>query len=287
MASDPARARRTGSVVRNQLTYGVVGHEETTPNYVRLENGQIWVEVTMEPEGDEIVARVALPSAGNATGWYLPLSFGCRVILGMIDGDPNNSVILGRLNDENCALPGTAAGVSTGAAGVVDEVTAAAPAWTFQVLPDGELLAIETGTGGDVLIHSGAAVEIKSGGGQRIHLNGAVSLGEGPLTAPTGATTTAAGAIQPGSPAASAVPTPYATPPPVPPDGINPFVGNADSIVRAKQLFQSSIALDPNFWAKLTTIASNPLIGVGPILSLTSAISSAGGQSGSKHTASD
>lgn len=287
MGSDAARTRRTGNVTRNQLAYGIVGHAEASPAYVELRHGQPWVEVTMEPEGDEIMARVAFPSAGAQSGWYLPISFGCRVILEFIDGDPQGALIVGRLFDETCALPGTAAGVSTGAANARGDVTAAAPAWTFQVLPSGQLLAIETGTNGDILIHSGAAVEVKCAATQRIHLNGAVSLGVGPASAPTGATVGPGGTDLPGTPAVSAVPIPYTTPLPVPPDGINPFVGDTDSMVRAKQLFQSTIALDPNFWAKLTTIASNPLIGVGPILSLTMGISSAGGQPGSKHTASD
>ncbi len=288
MGSDAARGRRTGQVTRNQLVYGVVGHEESTPAYVELRNGQPWVEVTMEPEGDEIVARVGFPSSGAQSGWYLPLSFGCRVILELIDGDPQGAVIVGRLYDETCALPATAAGVSTGAAGVTGDVTAAAPAWQFQVLADGQLLAIET-LGGDILIHSAGAVEIKCSDSQRIHLNGAVSLGVGPAVAPTGASVGPGGTEIPGTPAVSAVPVPYAPPVPVPPDGFNPYPSSErnDGIVRAKQQYQASAATDPGFFTKLSAVGSNPLIGVGVFLSLTSAISSVNSKSGSKHTASD
>lgn len=290
LGSDPARMNRTGSTSRNQIAYGIVGHEEPTPSYVQLRNGQAWVEVTLEPEGDEIVARVGHPSAGASMGWYLPLSFGCRVILEFVDGDPQGAVIVARLHDESCALPDTACGVSTGAEGVVDETFANAPAWQFNVLADGQLFAIETGTNGDILIHSGAAVEIACADTQRIHLNGAVSLGEGPSTAPIGATAGPGGEDISGSPALSAVPTRFSPTLGLPPDGINPYAGTfADAVVRAKEAYQSNIAIDPNFWSKLTIIASNPLIGVGPILSMTSTISSAGSpsRSGSKHTASD
>ncbi len=283
MGSDAARARRTGQVTRNQLCYGIVGHEESTPAYVQLRNGQPWVEVTMEPEGDEIVARVGFPSSGAQSGWYLPLSFGCRVILELIDGDPQGAIIVGRLYDETCALPDTAAGVSTGAAGVTGEVTAAAPAWQFQVLADGQLLAIET-LGGDILIHAAGAVEVKCSDSQRIHLNGAVSLGVGPLMPPTGATVGVGGTEDPGTPAGSAEPVDYFL---VPNTGGGPvtYSGNNDGVVRAKEEFQFSLANDPVNYAKFAAVYVHPLIGLVPPTVLVSAIR--GGGTGSKHTASD
>jgi hypothetical protein len=237
----------------------------------------------MEPEGDEIVARVGFPSAGNQAGWYLPLSFGCRVILELIDGDPQGAVIVGRLYDETCALPATAAGVSTGAAGVAGEVTAAAPAWQFQVLPDGQLLAIET-LGGDILVHSAGAVEIKCSDTQRIHLNGAVSLGDEPLTPPTGATVGPGGEDIPGTPAASAIPEPYVPAPSTNPTP-TPYVGNADGIIRAKDPYMFAQNTDSVSYPQFAAVYLHPLIGLPPPLSLTSAPK--GGAPGSKHTASD
>lgn len=286
---DPARVRRTTSTPqRNQISFGVVGHEDDNPQFVRIEAGQAWVEVTMKPQGDEIVARLGQGVAGAGVGWYLPLSFGCRVVLEFIDGDPNNAVIVARLHDETCAMPGTVAGVSTGAEGITGTATAAAPMWQFLKLPDGELLAIETGANGDYILHCGASVEVKCDDAGRIHLNGAVSLGVGPTTAPTGATVGPAGSTIPGAAAVPAVPTPFTPPTPVPPDGINPYTGqNSEGLVRAKEMYQSHAGIDPNFWVKLTAIATNPLIGVGPIISLTSTVSAAGGNTGSKHTASD
>lgn len=283
MGSDAARGRRIGQVTRNQLAYGVVGHEESTPAYVELRNGQPWVEVTMEPEGDEIMARVGFPSAGNQSGWYLPLSFGCRVVLELIDGDPQGAVIVGRLHDETCALPATAAGVSTGAAGVTGDVTAAAPAWQFQVLADGQLLAIET-LGGDILIHSAGAVEIKCSDSQRIHLNGAVSLGEGPATAPTGAVVGAGGADVQGTPADSAVPVPYVPVPNTTPANIA-YSGNSDGVVRAKEQYQFTAVSDPVDYPFFAAVYAHPLIGLPPPQALVSSIR--GGGTGSKHTASD
>lgn len=283
MGSDAARGRRTGQVTRNQLAYGIVGHAESTPAYVELRNGQPWVEVTMEPEGDEIVARVGLPSAGAQSSWYLPLSFGCRVLLEFIDGDPQGAIIVGRLHDESCALPNTAAGVSTGAEGVTGETTAPAPAWQFQVLPDGQLLAIET-LGGDILIHSAGVVEIKCSDSQRIHLNGAVSMGVGPAAAPTGATVGPDGGEVSGEAAQSATQTPYVLVANTTPANL-PYVGNNDGVVRAKELYQFTAVSDPIDYAFFAAVYAHPLIGLPPPQALVSSIR--GGGTGSKHTASD
>lgn len=289
IGNDAARTRRTGQVTRNQLAYGIVGHSDATSAFVELRNGQPWVEVTMVPEGDEIVARVGLPAAGAGAGWYLPLSFGCRVVLELVDGDPQGAIVVARLHDENCALPDTAAGVSTGAAGVRGEVTAAAPAWTFQVLPDGQLLAIETQGSGDILVHSGAAVEIKSGGeSDRIHLNGPTSLGVGPLTPPTGATVGPGGEDIPGTPAVSvsvgAGLAPY-VPAPNTQVGPSPWTGTLnDAIIRAKDRYEFTPATDPPNYAFFAAVYSHPLIGLPPPTAL---VSAPRGGPGSTHTASD
>jgi len=284
LGSDPGRTNRTGSVTRNQIVYGVVGHEESTPAYVQLRNGQAWVEVTIEPEGDEVMARVGYPSAGAQSGWYLPLSFGCRVVMELIDGDPQGAIIVGRLFDESCALPGTACGVSTGADGITGTATANAPTWQFNVLAAGQLLAIETGAGGDVLIHSGAAVEIACSDAQRIHLNGAVSLGVGPTTPPVGGTTGPGGQDILGTPAVSAVPAPYVAVPNGTPGPVA-YTGNNDGIIRAKDNYQFSAVSDPVDYPQFAAVYSHPLIGLIAPLALVSQPRGPG--PGSKHTASD
>ena len=90
MSPDPARMRRAISPPeRTSVCYGLVGHvdkltglPEPNPSYVRIEQQQIFVEVTMEPDGDQIVARLGLPEAGIQSGAYFALAFGCRVVIG-------------------------------------------------------------------------------------------------------------------------------------------------------------------------------------------------------------
>lgn len=285
---DPARGRETSLGDGDQVFLATVGHDDETPQFVRIEQGQPWVEIRIRPQGDEIMARVAVPAAGNGSGWHPTLSSGCRVLVVAPGGDLDEAVIVGQMWDDNCRMPDDVAGVSTGAVGKTGTASGPAAMWQFIRTPDGQLLAIETGTNGDVLIHAGASVQIKSGGQGAIHLDGSCHLGVSPVSGPTGATTGPDGSQVEGTPATAHVPTPHSAPAPVPPDGINPYTGPAqDAIVRAKELYQSHAGIDPNFWAKLTAIATNPLIAVGPILSMTSAVSSAGGNTGSKHTASD
>lgn len=263
LGNDPARMRRTGSPTRNQIVYGTVGHEDPNPQYVRLEGGQPYVEVTIQPEGDEVSARVGLPGAGDKSGWYIPLEFGCRVIMELLDGDPQRAVITGRLYDETCAMPGTVAGVLTGALGVSGAVVAPAPNWQFVKTASQQMLAIETGTNGDVLIHAGASVHIKTGfagvlPGQ-IHLDGTTRLGKPPATDPIGSQVGPAGV---NSPAIPAVPAALDAPP-IPLPGAPapvPFLGQATSIIRAKDGVQSYVLVDPVFWAWITAVGVHPLI---------------------------
>ena len=67
-SGDPARSRRTGTGDGNQIAWGTVGHDDPNPTFARIENGQVYVEVTLRPEGDEIIARLALPGAGGGHG---------------------------------------------------------------------------------------------------------------------------------------------------------------------------------------------------------------------------
>lgn len=297
-AMDSGRVRQTLTPPqRTFLAYGLVGHfDDTTglpepnPAFVRIEEGQIWVEVTVEPDGDQIVARLALPDADEDSGWYLPLKLGCRVILEMVRGNPQNAVITGRLWDGTNAMPSSVAGVQTGAAAAsVPQVGVPAPMWQFMLTGAGQLLAIETGVGGDVLIHTGAGggVHIKAATPQAVHVEGTTHLGSGPVTPPVGATVGPAGVQVPGTPM---VPRPPVLVPHVPPVAqpgpINPpFVGDRDSMVRVKDAPQSDITIDPTFWTWLTAvdvIMKTLGLAVPTPVGLTS-----DHRSGSRHTASD
>jgi hypothetical protein len=250
------------------LLWGEVGQVDDfgvpdgTPAYVRIENGQVYVEITLDT-GEHAQARLGLDGAGQGLGDYVHLEFGARVILGKV-GD-EDYVILGFMHDGTCRMPDAVAGVSTGAAAAVpgNEATIPAPAWRFMKLGAGQLLAIETQVGGDVLIHSAGSVELRTGVGGAIHLNGPVRLGVGPTTPPVGATVGSAGTVVPGVPAVPHVPLPRTPSIPVPYGAIVPYIGLQKGIVTADGDVQSHAAKDPFFWAFVAIVYSFP-----PILAL-------------------
>lgn len=284
------------------LAWAEVGHvdfegltPDSNPAFARIEDGQVYVEITLD-NGEHEQARLGLDGAGEGIGDYISLEFGCRVIVGKV-GDSCH-VILGRLHDGTCRMPDSVAGVQTGAVAAVpgNEAVIPAPAWRFVKLGPGQLLAIETQAGGDVLIHSAGSVEIAAGVTGRIHLNGAVSLGVGPSTPPVGATVGPAGTTVDGVPAVPHVPVPKGLTPPAPPATVVPFVGFEDSIIRAKDRIQSHILVDPEFWAWIIGVHSFPLLlawlaalpvpVVDPPIAIHSEHGGLGGN-GSQHTASD
>jgi hypothetical protein len=265
-SADPAKFRQiTAPPQREYLSYGIVGHldnltggPEATPAFVRIEAGQVFVEVTVEPSGDEISARLGHDGAGAGCGDYIPLEWGCRVVLEFVRGNPQNAVVVARLHDEECSMPSDVAGVQTGAAAAVGDAFVPAPMWRFLKLAPGQLLAIETQAGGDLLMHSAGSVEVRSGAGS-IHLNGTVHLGAGPTTPPVGATVGPNGTTVPGVPAVPHVPLPRTASIPAPPATIVPYVGFQNGIITAKDGTQSHIATDPYFWGWLLALHSFPL----------------------------
>lgn len=271
------------------LAWGLVGYEEGSPQFVRIEEGQIYIEVTQQPQGDEIVARLGAPGAGPDQGFYIPLSFGCRVMLEFVGENPSNAVIVGRLWDSECSFPNSVAGVETGAAGATEpEVSVAAPLWQFLKTGSGELLAIETGSNGDILIHSAGSVEIKATGTSAIHLNGRCALGGEPLSAPTGAKVGPNGATVPGVPMVPQIPDVLPVPPPAP--GIAPLPIGQDAIVRQQQHYQSNILTDIQFWLFVNGLFAHPLIGpvlIGAGIVVPVHVNSLAAGTPSQHTASD
>jgi len=283
-----------GQEMPRELDWASVGYEtdegapDATPAYCRIENGQVRVEITLA-NGEEAVARLGLDGAGAGLGDYFHLDFGCRVIVGTV-GDASH-VILGRLHDSECRMPDTVAGVSTGAAAAVptNEGVVPAPAWRFTKLGPGQLLAIETQAGGDVLIHSAGTVEIKATAG--VHLNGPVRLGVGPTTPPVGATVGPAGTTIPGTPAVPHIPLPRTPSIPVPAGIIFPYSGFQKGIVTADGDVQSHAAKDPFFWAWALLVSAFPPIlaqlsaaGIPPPIALHSEHGGFNGP-GSQHTA--
>lgn len=301
MSVDPARMREGISPPqRTFISRGVVGHydaltgaPEPNPAYVRLEQGLVLVEVTLEPAGDQIVAELAIPDSAPGSGSYIGIAFGANVVVELVNGSPQNAVIIATLNNQASPLPPVVCGVQTGAAQAnAPQVGIPAPQWQFVKLPTGQLLAIETGPNGDVLIHSGASVEVRASPAGAIHLNGRVALGGIPIAPPVGATTGPAGTVIPGTPAIAQPFVPAALAPiPAAPAPV-PFVGMPDSIIRAKDGVQSYALIDPDFWLWITSVHSVlatdllPLGVTDPPIALHSEHSGRNGP-GSKHTASD
>lgn len=286
LSPDPARMTGLSVPQKPSLDLATVGHSdpitglpEATPAWVRLEQGEALVEVTTA-NGDEIIARV------DSGVVYLALEYGCQVVLAYPDGDETMATVVARCADMVRPIPPLVAGISTGAAGAVAKgVHVPAPAWTFTRLPDGQLLAIETGPSGDIVVHGGG-VEIKAA--STIHLNGRVALGVGPTTPPIGAIVAAAGTTIPGVPMVPAIDEPFA-PGIVPPQTIVPYVGTAHGILRAKDDIESSAARDPFYWTWLAAVGANPLIAAlagPPPVSLHSQVGGFGG-AGCPHTAAD
>lgn len=312
MAADPARIRDGMSAPqRTWISRGVVGHydaltelPEPNPAYVRIEQGLVLVEVTLEPSGDQIVAQLALPDAGGiGAGAYISLAFGARVVVELIGGSPQNAVIIARLSDMVSPLPAAVCGVQTGAAAAnAPQVGIPAPQWQFMRLPDGQILAVETGVGGDIMIHAGASVSIAASPVGAIHLNGRVCLGAPPITPPVGATVGPAGTTIPGVPAiampfvpAPVIGFPGSLPPPAAPNPVvPPFIGMPDSVIRAKDGVAATATTDPYLFAWFVAVSGAAPVAAallaagipGPPLAVHSEHVGRNGP-GSKHTASD
>jgi hypothetical protein len=240
---------------------------ETTPAYVRFEQGEPIVEITVRGE-DRITARVGVPSCS--------IRFGQQIVIAMPDGDPANAIIIGVLADTIFPVPSSVCGIDTGASGATDKGTRlAAATWHF---------AIQTQAGGDVLIHAGASIHLRCNPSSgAVHVEGAVHLGVAPLVAPTGSEVGPGGVDIPGVPAVAYVPTPYTPAGPAAPVPV-PYVGLEDGIVRAKDAYQITPETDPDFFAWMTVVNGLAMNPDPAPLCVTARISGENG-AGSKHTA--
>jgi hypothetical protein len=252
---------------RNSISYGTVGHLDLTPQYARIEDGDVLVEVTLEPTGDEIVARLDFGTVDEG-GSYFPLSYGQRVLVafaGTGNGDP---VIIGRLSDGSWPFPDTAAGVPTAVAG-------SAPLFAFIKTAEGQIIAIESGDGADILIHSGGSVQVKVNPGEQNLITGRTHVGSAAsfTTPPTGPTVAPGGFPAPGTPSTPYAPVPNQNvrvtgtlippavvpipPPPAPPvpqidSNLRPIP--EDGIVRMKDTIQTNATTAPDFFTWLSAV---------------------------------
>jgi len=251
-ALDFSRIReQTNGFPRNFLSYGTVGHVDLTPAFARIEGGDVLVEVTLAPSGDEIVARLDFDSMDGG-GAYVPLSYGQRVVVGFPNAETGDPVILGRCSDQSWPFPGSVAGLSTSSSGTP------APMFSFVKTAAGQIFAIETGEGADILIHSGGSVEVSVSAGEQVLVGGRTHIGSGVgfSTAPTPPEVAGEGFVEPGEPGGSYTPTPNTNPtipPPLDPSG---FPLPAEGVFRVKDRTQSNAAIDPAWWTYIGALTA-------------------------------
>jgi hypothetical protein len=282
---DPSKMGPASSpLIANTVELATVGFlddedmPEQTPAFIRLEQGERIAELTTRT-GDKITARVACG---------LQLRAGQQVVVVFPDGDPTLGVILVGLDDLLNPTASSCAGVSTGASVATQKGTRPpAPTFAYQRLDEGRCYAVQTQGTGDILLHSGASVHLRASTTGALHLDGTTHLGVAPLSPPSGSRVAPGSEEIPGAPATPYLPEPYA------PAGAQgqapvPYLGLADGIVRARDLFQSNVTVDPTAWAWYIGVdafvrAAVPALPPLPV-NLYSEISGAAGP-GSKHTA--
>jgi hypothetical protein len=247
---DWSRAReQTKGFPKNFISYGTVGHMDATPQYARIEDGDVLVEVTLVPSGDEVIARLDFDSVDGG-GSYFPVSYGQRVLVGFPGGETGDPVIIGRCSDASWPFPSTVAGIAAS-----DATGEAAPMFAFIRTQDGQLLAIESGDGADVLVHSGGSMQHKVNPGEQVLVTGRTHIGSGVdfATPPTGSTVGANGFVTPGEQGGAYVPA-IAINATIPPPAA--LLLPEDGVVRIKDRTQSNIAIDPGWWAYITALTA-------------------------------
>lgn len=216
------------------MSLGTVGHASTTPQYVRIQDGKVMVEVTLVPSGDEVVATLACGG-----GWYLGLQYGARVVVGLPGGSGGIPLILGLVTDGSQPW--------TPPSGNYLAETPTTPLMGVLRTPTGQMLVLETGASGDLVIRSGASVLVQVDSGEQVLVQGRVHLGTGaaPSSPATPASVAPGGQVTSGQELGAYTPT-TATNVTIPP----PAPGTpAEGIVRVKDTAQSNVAVDPDFWA--------------------------------------
>ena len=236
---DWSRGREiTSDAPSEYLTYGTVGHHDTSPEYARLEAGRVLVEVTLEPSGEEVMACLGTGAL------YTPIRYGDRVVVGLPGGTGSSPVILCRATDASQPFTAEPGGQQVATPGRV-------PLYSYLATQDGELYRIQTGQSGDLVLRSGGSAQIRVDSADQILLSGRTHLGRSAQFSqePVGACVGESGAVEPGTAAdgyTPAVNTNATNPPPGfgSPAGLLP----ADGLVRVKDAIQSNFAIDPDFW---------------------------------------
>lgn len=214
----------------------------------RIEGRKAMIDITYQTgcSGDVAVAEVSPMLLGR-------LKVGSVVRLALVNGDPNNSYIDDVVDVAGDGYPDSVCGVMTGAELASDIDTDAPPAapvplWTWTTTGEGRLWALQTGAGGDVLIHSGAGMEVVA---DVVQIRGKVVIGSGMLTPPVGrmaGVEDVDGGEVPGVPGVSQPQNVIQT------GTVPPYVGDQDSVVRVVDRYQVSAGTDQAFMSWLVSL---------------------------------
>jgi len=212
----------------------------------RIEGRKAYIEVTFETgcSGDVVVAEVS-------PDWLGRLKVGSLVLLGLVNGDPNNSYVLGLVDLSGDGYPDKVCGLDTGAEGAADLDTdvppmAPVPLWTWQTTRSGRIWAVETGSGGDIILHSGAGMEIKA---STTSVHGRMIIGKGfdtpPVPRVAGIEDESGGEVagSAGVPLAESL---------IASGTVPPYQGDQDAVVRASDRYQAAPGTDEAFFTYLT-----------------------------------
>lgn len=270
---------------KNYVSYGTVGHVDQTPQYARVEDGDVLVEVTLAPSGDEVVARLDFNSVDGG-GFYMPLSYGQRVLVAFPQGEGGEAVIIARLADTAWPFPPDVADVPTESAG-------SAPMYCFLKTQDGQLIAIETGDGADFLVHSGGSTWQRVEAGEQHHIQGRTHIGSDaePLVPPVPPQVAPGGFTTPGAGLQGYIPLPNSNVDASTGIPIGPLIDNLlrvlpeDGLVRIKDTVQVNSVTDKPFidfqiyvftWLEAANIVLDSLTGNAWSAALQAALGAAG-----------
>lgn len=222
------------------IALGTIGSGDSDI-WARIEGRKAMVEVRLESGAidDQTIVEVEPHQLGR-------LHLGQTVLLGFVNGDPSNAYLIGIVDVVSDGIPDTVCRITTGAAlaGDVDvqpPPMVPLPLLAWAVTSDGRPWALEAG--GDVLVHSKAGMELRAAG--TVHVAAPMAVGFGftaPPVAPTAGVEDVGTGEMPGIPGAAAPPNPISNP------TTPPYAGDQDAVVRAKDAFQSNMAIDNVFW---------------------------------------
>ena len=226
----------------NHVSLGVVAHDPEDPSlaFVRIENGQVLVEVELAGDGDAVNAYLCHSTTGASAGDYFPVEPGESVVIVWPDalGSP---YIIARLADVERSLAGSAAGIDTsGPAGFVRQ-------FRWLRTPEGQIYVVQSG--GEMLLEGGGAgVRIT---GAQVLLNGATHLGADFTSPPVPGEAVSGQDTTPSIPAAPFIPTPdFSLSLDDPPPG--PQLKNG--IVRFADGVEANLLTDPTFFSFILTV---------------------------------